>query len=74
MDKIEAMRAFVRVVERRSFAQAAHDLALPRSRVSEAVQRLERGLGVRLLARTTRQVAPTAEGEEYCRPGFSHHS
>lgn len=67
MDKIETMRAFVRVVERRSFAQAAQDLALPRSRVSEAVQRLERSLGVRLLARTTRQVAPTAEGEEYCR-------
>lgn len=61
------MRAFVRVVERRSFAQAAHDLVLPRSRVSEAVQRLERRLGVRLLVRTTRQVSPTAEGEEYHR-------
>lgn len=61
------MRAFVRVVERRSYARAAHDLVLPRSRVSEAVQRLERRLGVRLLVRTTRQVTPTAEGEEYHR-------
>lgn len=67
MDKIEALRAFVRVVERRSFRVAAQDLLLPRSRVSEAVGQLERQLGVRLLARTTRKVAPTAEGEDYCR-------
>ena len=67
MDRIDAMRAFVRVAERRSFAQAAHDLGLPRSRVSEAVQQLERRLGVRLLTRTTRQVTPTAEGEAYHR-------
>lgn len=38
MDTVEAMRIFVRVVERRSFAKAAHDLTIPRSRVSEAVQ------------------------------------
>jgi len=59
------MRIFTRVVERRSFAQAAHDLVLAKSRVSEAVQRLERQLGVRLLTRTTRQVSPTPEGQEY---------
>ena len=40
---------------------------LPRSRVSEAVQTLERHLGVRLLVRTTRKVTPTAEGEDYYR-------
>jgi DNA-binding transcriptional LysR family regulator len=67
VDRIEAMRAFVRVVERRSFARAAHDLAQPRSRLSEAVQRLERQVGVRLLTRTTRHVAPTPEGDEYYR-------
>ena len=67
MDRIEAMQTFLRVAERRSFAQAASDLGLPRSRASEAVQRLERHLGVRLLARTTRKVALTAEGEEYSR-------
>ncbi len=61
------MRAFTRVVERRNFAQAAHDLVLPRSRVSEAVQHIERHLGVRLLVRTTRKVSPTAEGEDYYR-------
>ena len=37
MDRIEAMQTFTRVVERRSFAQAASDLDLPRSRASEAV-------------------------------------
>lgn len=65
MDKLEAMRAFTRVMERRSFVQAARDLGLPRSRVSEAIQQLERQLGTALFARTTRQVNPTAEAEEY---------
>ncbi|MGI4802861.1 MAG: LysR family transcriptional regulator [Janthinobacterium lividum] len=67
MDRVDVMRAFTRVVERRSFAQAASDLGLPRSRTSEAVQQLERHLGVRLLARTTRKVTLTAEGEDYHR-------
>ena len=65
MDKIDAMRSFIRVMERRSFVQAARDLGLPRSRVSEAIQQLERQLGLALFARTTRQVAPTPEGLEY---------
>ena len=67
MDRIDAMRAFARVVERRSFAQAGHDLVLPRSRISEAVAQLERDLGTSLLVRTTRKVTPTAEGESYYR-------
>ncbi len=67
MDRIDAMQTFLRVAERRSFAQAASDLGLPRSRASEAVQQLERHLGVRLLARTTRKVTLTAEGEDYSR-------
>ena len=67
MDRIDAMKAFTRVVDRRSFAKAAADLGLPRSRASEAVQQLERHLGVRLLARTTRKVTLTAEGEDYHR-------
>ena len=67
MDRIDAMRTFTRVAERCGFAQAASDLGLPRSRVSEAVQQLERHLGVRLLARTTRKVTLTAEGEDYYR-------
>ena len=60
MDRIDAMQCFVRVVERRSFALAASDLQLPRSRTTEAVQQLERHLGARLLTRTTRRMTLTA--------------
>lgn len=65
MDRFEAMRLFTRIVERRSFTQAAADLDLPRSTATEAVQQLEARLGVRLLQRTTRQVSPTLDGEAY---------
>ena len=61
------MRLFARIVERRSFTLAANDLGLPRSTVTEAVQQLETRLGVRLLQRTTRHVAPTLDGEAYYR-------
>lgn len=67
MDHLDAMRLFARVVERGSFSSAAADLGLPRSTATEAVQQLERRLGVRLLQRTTRKVSPTLEGEAYYR-------
>jgi DNA-binding transcriptional LysR family regulator len=67
MDRFEAMRVFVRVVERRSFTLAANDLGLPRSTVTDAVKQLEARLGVRLLERTTRQVSPTLDGEAHHR-------
>lgn len=67
MDRFDAMRVFVRVVERRSFTGAAQDLGLPRSSVTGAVQQLERRLGVQLLQRTTRHVGPTLDGEAYHR-------
>ena len=65
MDRFDAMRAFTRIVERRSFSRAAEDLGLPRSSVTDAVKALETRLGVRLLQRTTRQVSPTLDGEAY---------
>ena len=67
MDRFDAMRAFTRIVERRSFTKAADDLGLPRSSVTEAVKGLEARLGVRLLQRTTRHVSPTLDGEAYYR-------
>jgi DNA-binding transcriptional LysR family regulator len=67
MDRFDAMRLFVRIVERRSFTLAASDLDLPRSTVTQAIKRLESRLGVRLLQRTTRQVTPTLDGEAYYR-------
>lgn len=59
------MNAFVRVVEKGSFAAAAQDLGLTPSAVSKIVTRIELRLGVQLLTRTTRRLALTAEGETY---------
>lgn len=67
MDRVDGMRLFARIVERRSFTLAAQDLGLPRSTVTEALQQMEARLGVRLLQRTTRQVSPTLDGEAYYR-------
>lgn len=65
MDRIDAMRLFVRVVERCSFTQAAQDLGVPRSTATEVIKQLETRLRVRLLQRTTRHVAPTLDGDAY---------
>src|ERR1700743_725166 len=67
MDRFDAMRLFTRVVERRSFTQAANDIGLPRSTATQVVHQLERRLGVRLLQRATRVVRPTLGGEAYYR-------
>lgn len=65
MDRFDAMRVFVGVVERRGFASTAREMGLPRSSVTEAVQQMEANLGVRLLERTTRSVTPTDAGEAF---------
>ena len=65
MDRLDRMELFVRVVDRRSFSAAAADLNLARSTATEALKQLERSLGVRLLERTTRHVAPTLDGQAY---------
>lgn len=65
MDRFDAMRVYARIVERRSFTGAADDLNLPRATVTDAIKALESRLGVRLLQRTTRHVAPTLEGEAF---------
>lgn len=67
MDRIDAMRLFVRIVERRSFTVAAQDIGIPRSTVTQVIKQLEERLGVRLLQRTTRVVSPTLDGEAYAR-------
>lgn len=65
MDHLHAMRIFARVAHLGSFTKAAEQLQLPRPTVSNAVQYLEKHLKVRLLQRTTRRVALTAEGATY---------
>src|SRR5437660_1060705 len=56
------LRAFAAVVERASFARAAEHLGLSASALSQTIRQLETRLGVRLLNRTTRSVAPTSAG------------
>jgi DNA-binding transcriptional LysR family regulator len=67
MDRLDAMRLFARIVERRSFTLAAHDSGVPRSTATTVIRQLEERLGVRLLQRTTRTVRPTLDGEAYYR-------
>ena len=59
------MAIFERVAERGSFAGAANDVSLSPSAVAKLITRLEDRLGVRLINRTTRRLALTAEGEIY---------
>jgi DNA-binding transcriptional LysR family regulator len=65
LDRFQEMQIFTRIVDRRSFTQAAEDLNLPRATVTNSIKRLEARLGVRLLERTTRQVKPTLDGTAY---------
>lgn len=65
MDRFDAMRAFVRVVDTRGFTKAAEALNLNTGTVSRMVQILEEQTNVRLLNRTTRSVSPTPEGQTY---------
>lgn len=57
------LAAFVRVAELRSFRRAAQALGVSASALSHTLRNIETKLGVRLLHRTTRSVAPTEAGE-----------
>lgn len=61
------LTAFSEVARHRSFRAAADKLSVSRSSLSHAVRGLERQLGLRLLNRTTRSVAPTEAGERLLR-------
>jgi DNA-binding transcriptional LysR family regulator len=65
MDRLTAMEAFVRVVEKGGFTAAAEVLHLSRAMVSKHVQDLEAHLGARLLNRTTRKLSLTEAGRVY---------
>jgi DNA-binding transcriptional LysR family regulator len=62
MDRLDALRVFVRVAELGSFTRAAESLSLQKGAASQAVQQLEASLGARLFQRTTRRVSLTQDG------------
>lgn len=70
---LSAMSVFLTVAEERSFTKAAKRLGVSPSAVSHSMRDLEEEIGVRLLSRTTRSVAPTGPGEQLLarlRPAF----
>jgi DNA-binding transcriptional LysR family regulator len=61
------LEAFIAVAQEHSFTRAAARLGVSQSALSQTIRGLEAGLGIRLLARTTRRVAPTEAGERLLR-------
>jgi DNA-binding transcriptional LysR family regulator len=73
-DELSVLSAFLAVADERSFTKAAKRLNVSTSGVSQAIRKLEEQIGVRLLTRTTRSVAPTDAGEQllaHLRPALS---
>ncbi|AYG68459.1 MULTISPECIES: LysR family transcriptional regulator [unclassified Rhizobium] len=62
-EELVDLNAFAVVAEEKSFTRAAAKLGTSQSSLSHTIRRLEARLGVRLLTRTTRNVAPTEAGE-----------
>ena len=62
MDRLDDLTLFLRVLDLGSISAAARSLDLSVAVASQRLKRLERGLGVRLLQRTTRRLHPTPEG------------
>ena len=64
---VNDLLAFLAVAKERSFTKAAAQLGVSQSALSHTIRGLEQRLGLRLLSRTTRRVAPTAAGERLVR-------
>ena len=65
LEDLASMALFARVVQARSFSEAARRSGMAKSAVSKRVAQLEAHLGVRLLVRTTRKLALTPEGLQF---------
>lgn len=65
MDRFDAMKTYIRVVEAGSFSSVARQIGTTQSAVSKQVLALETHLRTRLLARTTRSISLTDEGRTY---------
>jgi len=66
-ENLNDILAFLAVARDRSFTRAAAKLGVSQSALSHTIRGLEARLGLRLLARTTRSVAPTEAGERLLR-------
>ena len=66
-ENLNDLMAFVTVAKERSFTRAAARLGVSQSALSHTVRGLEERLGLRLLTRTTRSVAPTEAGDRLLR-------
>lgn len=66
-ENIGDLLAFLAIAKERSFTKAAAKLGVSQSALSHTIRGLEEGLGLRLLARTTRSVSPTEAGERLLR-------
>ena len=71
-ENISDIIAFLAVARERSFTRAAAKLGVSQSALSHTVRGLEERLGLRLLTRTTRSVAPTEAGERLLRSAGPH--
>ena len=68
MDRLQAMAAFVRVVETGSFSGAARQLDVGQPAVSKTIAQLEERLQVTLLVRSTHALAGTEPARVFRRP------
>jgi DNA-binding transcriptional LysR family regulator len=69
MDRIDAFRVYVRVVETGSFSRAARDLGIAQPTVTRQIAGLEQRIGGRLLNRNTRRLSVTDLGQLYYERG-----
>ncbi|MHB1303515.1 MAG: LysR family transcriptional regulator [Acidiphilium sp.] len=66
-ENVNDLLAFIAVARERNFTRAAAKLGVSQSALSHTIRKLEERLGLRLLTRTTRSVAPTEAGERLLR-------
>jgi DNA-binding transcriptional LysR family regulator len=65
VNKLQAIKAFTHVAERRGFTAAAKKLGMSASAVTKSIARLEDELGTQLFNRTTRRIALTDSGQDF---------
>ena len=65
MDRLDAMQAFVRVIEKGSFSAVAKERGIGQPAVSKQISSLEEELGTELIHRTSRSIAVTEAGRDF---------